>query len=289
MINVAESFKSNINEIRIYSFSNKNEIDFKSFLTEYNDQYSTNWNSQEIYGRMDPIHTYKNTTRKITLGFDVPNFDIEEAKNNAIKADLLIKALYPVYETNESLGTAILSSPPLFKIKFANLITNVSYAVDGGSDVSAKDGGLMGWIDGYSFKPELDSGFFFDESKQMIFPKLFKVNFIFNVIHEHPLGNMNRSDNIRITRLQNGSESFSHQYDSRVAPRKRPVRGPPTVEETPPVEPPKTASQEGRRMIGLVSVPQGSKGSAFVDVSTPEQQRHYLDSMKNSQNSDPNS
>jgi hypothetical protein len=186
MINIADSFKGNINEIRFYSFSISREFSFKAFLTDFNDQYTTNWNSQEIYGRMDPIHTYKNTTRKITLGFDVPNFDVKEAIENAKNADLLIRSLYPVYETNKGLGTAILSSPPLFKIKFANLITNVAYSKDSSDNITAENGGLMGWIDGYGFKPELDSGFFIEKGK--LFPKLFKVNFNFNIIHEHPLG-----------------------------------------------------------------------------------------------------
>lgn len=236
MLKVTDQFTGNVNEIRIYSFSISREITFKAFLTDFNDQYTTNWNNTEIYGRMDPIYTYKNTIRKITLGFDVPNFDAEEAKTNAENADKLIRALYPVYETNAGLGTEIISSPPLFKIKFANLITNVAKSEDETANVTAQEGGLMGWIDSYGFKPELDSGFFIEEGK--IFPKLFKVNFNFNVIHEHPLG-MSLEANSKSTRPS--FNIFSHNYgkdnlETQVAP---------PVEQT--VASPSNSQQESRR------------------------------------------
>lgn len=201
MINVSQQFSNSINDIFFYSFSLGEDgpgsgvsFSFKAFLTDFGDQFNTNWTPQEIYGRMDPIFTYKNTIRKITLAFDVPSYDTAEAEMNAKKADKLIRALYPVYTIKPgSQGTALLSSPPLFKIKLANLILNVSAQ----NTDNAKTSGLLGWIDGFNFKPELDSGFFVEPdikgatSTGKVYPKLFKVSFTFNVIHEHDLGSFN--------------------------------------------------------------------------------------------------
>jgi hypothetical protein len=186
---------------------------------------------------MDPIYTYKNTIRKITLGFDVPNFDATEAKANSRNADVLIRSLYPVYETNAGLGTEIISSPPLFKIKFANLITNVAKSEDETANVTAQEGGLMGWIDSYGFKPELDSGFFIEEGK--IFPKLFKVNFNFNVIHEHPLG-MSIENGAKMTRPS--FNLFSHNYSNESFAE---LEIPPPVQQT--IATPSNSQEESRR------------------------------------------
>ena len=213
-------FDSVVDDIFFYSLSTEKEFIFKAFLTDFNDQYTTNWNSQEIYGRMDPIYTYKNTVRKITLGFDVPSYDILESIINANRAETLINSLYPVYTSEGSGGTALISTPPLFKIKFANLIINASVE-DAPAATSAKDAGLLGWIDGFAFKPETDSGFFIEEKSVRppldrsptgrLFPKLFKVSFTFNVIHEHALGTLGGEKAPRVS-ITNMPSSFSHQF-----------------------------------------------------------------------------
>ncbi len=169
-----EDYGKNI--ITITSLTSGANIIFGAFITDFSDEYKSNWNTQEIYGRMDPVYTYKNTIRKISLGFDVPAGNLESAKSNVASISSLIRGLYPMYQEHPgAAGGAVISSPPLFKIKFKNLIKSIT-----------NQASLLGWIDGYSYKPDIEKGFFADDEN--IYPKLFKVSFNFNVIHDHPLG-----------------------------------------------------------------------------------------------------
>jgi len=45
----------------------KAEVKFKAFITAFNDTYNPDWSSETVYGRVDPIYLYKNTTRQISL------------------------------------------------------------------------------------------------------------------------------------------------------------------------------------------------------------------------------
>lgn len=232
MADVNGILKGDVNDIYIYSFTLNQEFSFKSFLTDFNDKFTSNWNSQEIYGRMDPIYTYKNTIRKISLAFDVPSADLEDSAINSINAERLISALYPVYNEGGGQGTAILSSPPFVRVKLANLITNVANIEN--SDSAAK-GGLLGWLDGFSFKPELESGFFVDTAQNKLYPKLFKVAFTLNVLHEHALGHVVKSGLHvpRVTFKKTGINPFAHSYG--IQPDNLLPVPPPAATEEPPV------------------------------------------------------
>jgi hypothetical protein len=181
-MNPSEQFKNITDKIKIYSFTYDRVVEFTSFLTEFKDQRTSNWSSQEIYGRMDPIFTYKNTTRKITLSFDVPSYNMDDAIKNSEKLSSLKETIYPFYMQREKERNYVLSTPPFHRIRFANLIKSETDNLQS----SKINNGLLGWIDGLTFKPELDSGFF--EKDGSLYAKLFKLNFTFNVIHEHPLG-----------------------------------------------------------------------------------------------------
>lgn len=223
-VNTPSFFTDKGNYIEFYSLSTRLTFNFLAFLTEFSDNYKSNWSSQEIYGKMDPIYTYKNTVRTINLGFDVPSYDETDSVQNAIKAEQLIQSLYPVYERDprEGKGVALISSPPLFRIKFSNLITKVvSSKGEAIPEDSAQSSGLLGWIDGFNFKPDLDAGFFIKTGNSYFTtPKLYKVSFMFNVIHEHALGQL-VTDVARgrtgITRrvLNAGSSPFSHQFETK--------------------------------------------------------------------------
>ena len=92
----------------------------------------------------------------------------------------LLSFLYPLYEggpgTNINMG-------PLVRVKFANLIQD-----------SETGGGLLGYVNGFTMDPEMDSGFvtyqngFDGTSPAEIYPKAIRLNFELTVLHEHPLG-----------------------------------------------------------------------------------------------------
>ena len=91
--------------IEFYSIPTGETVSFKAFLTSFQDNYTSEWNDVNSFGRMDPIHTFKRTSRKISLGWDVPAASVNEAKQNLFNAEKLLSMLYPVYETKE-FGTA---------------------------------------------------------------------------------------------------------------------------------------------------------------------------------------
>lgn len=193
--------------IEIYSFSNPSSapnggttIRFPAFLTDFTDSFKSNWKSEEVYGRMDPISTFKNTLRSITLAFDIPSESIQMAKLNMERLDFLIRGLYPIYD-NGALGTATLASPPMFRVRFANLVRNVSQN-DFGDTLRS---GLLCYIENFDFKPKVDSGFFQENSR--LFPKLISANLNLKIIHEHPLGKQSDGN---VTSYRNDFKNFPH-------------------------------------------------------------------------------
>lgn len=168
--------------IRFESTISNIVVEFKGFITEMSDKFASNWDSENVYGRMDPIGTFKNTQRSISLGWTIPAGDIGEAKSNFTAVRSLTAMLYPGYSANptnisggDTYTTAnSLSKPPLIRLKYANLIANEDNV------------GLLGWVDGFDVTPTLDMGFFIEGTNQ--FPKVYTMSCNFNVLHEHDLG-----------------------------------------------------------------------------------------------------
>jgi len=158
-------------------------VKFMAFLTQFEDNYTSEWTADKVYGRMDPIATFQGTTRTISLGWAVPAFSGEEAENNLKKMSKLISMCYPVYggQSSSSRGAGQISGAPLIKLKFANLITATQ------SSAGAAENGLLGWIDGISFKPDLEAGFY-DPSPNKLYPKQIDLSCQFHALHQHALG-----------------------------------------------------------------------------------------------------
>jgi hypothetical protein len=167
--------------IDIYSVPNNISVGFKAFIKSFNDSLKLNWNIQEIgIGRMDPLVNFKNLERVINISFSVPAAYLDEAILNFGKLQTLQRFLYPNQEliNGNALSTNMVA-PPLIKILFMNWIkdeSNISFD-------SAKNGGLLGYIDGISFnpKPEQDNYFFDDFGKA--YPSNFEISFNFYVLN----------------------------------------------------------------------------------------------------------
>lgn len=198
--------KNKAYRVEIYSFSNtpfvdtngrqSSTISFPAFVTDFTDSYKSSWNEQSVLGKMDPIATFKNTKRTISLAFDVPSESLDEAKNNLAKIDYIIRGQYPIYD-NAQYGTAVMSSPPMFRIRFANFVRNASVDNDGNKGTLRT--GLLCYFNGFDFKPKNDSGYFV-ENGENLYPKLITVSFTMNIIHEHPLGKATQTNGIIINR-----------------------------------------------------------------------------------------
>ena len=146
-------------------------IKFPAFLTAFTDELSANFNEKTTYGRMDPIYTYQNTVRVINFSIDIPAVGPTEAKDNLVKVKRLQTLLYPTYSSEEGASSLIISTAPLFQIKFNNLI----------SDPDASGGYLMGVIPSINFQPSMEPGMFYQDGQ--FFPKLLKLDVLFKPLH----------------------------------------------------------------------------------------------------------
>ena len=66
--------------VDIYHIPSKQSVTFKAFVTSYQDKFASEFNTEDVYGRMDPIQTFKTTKRNISLGWDVVSASAREAK-----------------------------------------------------------------------------------------------------------------------------------------------------------------------------------------------------------------
>lgn len=168
--------------LSFFHLASNSEVNFKAFVTSYSETFSSEWNMEQVFGRNDPIATFKSTARRISVSWDVPAASLAEAKTNLGRCNLLSQFMYPGY-TAQTAGT--LSKPPLMKIRFANLIKNSSKGPDPGARVS----GLLAAVNAITITPSFDdSTGFFDEGVGRIYPKLFTINCDFTALHEHHMG-----------------------------------------------------------------------------------------------------
>ena len=76
------------------------DVKFIAFLTDFSQTYSLTFDQEEVFGRNDPIMTYRSTKRTMSLTWDLPASDLFEAKVNKIKTRKLMRLLYPEYQNS---------------------------------------------------------------------------------------------------------------------------------------------------------------------------------------------
>lgn len=191
--------------------SNKS-IFFKAFITAYNETYTPSWQSEEVFGRADPIHSFKQTTRAINLTFVVPAASESEAYENLAKTQNLIQFLYPNYsDLGPDAAAQTISQGPLLRLKVMNLLQNMagakpmgrqaetqakelknkeSYYTEYKSRGSSPQHGLLGFISSFTVNHNIEnreSGVF-EKAQNTILPKTIEIVVSYTPIHEHVLG-----------------------------------------------------------------------------------------------------
>ena len=156
-------------------------VSFKGFVTAFDDQYMAGWNSEEVYGRMDPIMTYQGTRRVVSISWDIVAVSLEESIANLHRIEHLVSMLYPVYETGD---IETIKAAPLMKIKFANLIRQAGKS---GDQPYAGTGGLVSVVESFNYAPDFEPGFFLP-GKGQLYPKSVSMQCQFTVLHTHKLG-----------------------------------------------------------------------------------------------------
>ena len=124
-------------------------VEFEGWVTEFNDQFSSEWNSETVYGRMDPLVTFQRTGRAISLAFDVVADNAAHAARNLGHIGELIKFLYPVYDDKERGLQTRLKAAPLIGLKWTNLASSAD-----------NNRMLTGYLAGVSYNPDISVGGF---------------------------------------------------------------------------------------------------------------------------------
>ena len=169
-------------------------VEFPAFIEMLSDAFNSNWTGEDVYGRMDPIATYQNTRRAISVAWNVPADSYEHAQENITKANKIFSFLYPLYDDKDVAGATAINQGPLWRVRFGNLIRD-----------SKTGKGLLGYVNGLTFDPTFENGMFYGspskaaaEGQALVqglnnmsmeyLPKTFRLNFEFTVLHEHSLG-----------------------------------------------------------------------------------------------------
>jgi len=181
--------------IEVMHISSGKTCSFPSWLTEYSDNYTSEWKSERIFGRNDPIGSFSGVSRKLSVALEVPSFSVEESRENLHQLEHLFASLYPSYRPNN--GVQVMEAYPLVKVRFANLIKSARFKKN---DNNVRLG-LAGWIDNVSYSPDLEAGFhhpsagqgadsevYMGNESHTFYPKTLKFSFSLSVVHEHQLG-----------------------------------------------------------------------------------------------------
>ena len=176
-------------QLSFYHVATKKCVFFNGMITNFSDSFSSNWNKENVYGRMDPLMIYQNTERNISLAWVVPSVSDDHAKMNLHKFEHLSSLLYPTYKSRpvDGIGVPIntMEASPLIRVKFTNLIHGAAGGDPG--DRSAKRSGLLAAISGFNFNPNLAQGFY-NPRPGILYPKEYSVDCQMTILHEHALG-----------------------------------------------------------------------------------------------------
>ena len=167
----------------------------------------------EVYGRTDPIQSYRGTKRSVSLSFDVPAASVGEAYENLGRVSKLVGMLYPTYIPNDIGSGRIIGQAPLIRVKMMNLLTNERELVEDDSipalgflgqqtaDPDSPIGklrkyktspnpenGVLAAIGNISYRSDLQKITMFEKAPNTVLPQSLSVNMQFDVIHENTLG-----------------------------------------------------------------------------------------------------
>jgi hypothetical protein len=177
-----------IDFLKIHSVTYNVDFYFLAYAFKMTENLNIRWNEQTVFGRMDPIPTYKGMGRTMTISFQArqkmldgsgkpykQNFEGNELLHDI---DHIKKCLYPRYDAN-----SVMISPPLFRFAYKNLI---SAGENTNKEIKDPTHGVLGYITSFAANPLTDPNkiYFPSVDRQYAFPKVFDVNFTFTVLNE---------------------------------------------------------------------------------------------------------
>ena len=158
------------------------EIKFEALEMEIQRQYSSKYNAEEVYGKMDPIVTFQNVTRTLAVSFAVQTVGGRptEVTELANKVNLLVTSLYPTYTAAAPGSPSIIKAPPFFRIQYGSMLG----AFGDGSERK----GLSGYISNLDIGTMKTSENNEDMGGRRRVPGKYSIRFNFAPIHERKMG-----------------------------------------------------------------------------------------------------
>jgi|TARA_R110002020_G_scaffold14313_2_gene50798 hypothetical protein len=155
---------------------------FPAYMKALQDNFAPSFAPISVFGRQDDIPVYQSTKRTLSFSLVMPAYNERHAQQILSDINTIVKNLYPSYVRTETNKTRIINSPPLIRIKFANLI----------ADYTNPSRGLLGYINGQvNITHGLDTnGVFIIENngEGTVYAKTYEVAFNMSVLHEETPG-----------------------------------------------------------------------------------------------------
>lgn len=157
---------------------------FPAYMKSFQDNFSPQFASVQVFGRQDDIPVYQSTKRSISFTLTMPAYNEAHARDILGDINTIVKNLYPSYLRTEINKTRIINSPPLIRVKFANLIC----------DYTNPTRGLLGYINGsVNISHGIDTNGVFvvqgeDGADGSLYVKTYELSFQMSVLHEETPG-----------------------------------------------------------------------------------------------------
>jgi hypothetical protein len=148
---------------------------FQPFNLELKENFAPSWSPQNYIGRVDPVSTYQNTTRTLSISFKMVAMHPDDLKIIYGKLKWLTAMVYPEYSPNMRY-----KSGPIVKLRIGDIINASSLSVP----LSSERPGVSGYLTSLDFN--YDKIWEIDDNWQV--PRNIDVSFGFTVLHELPVG-----------------------------------------------------------------------------------------------------
>ena len=189
----AAASEAGVQPLIITSLISGETVRINGTMTALSDNWNSSFNEEVVYGRIDPIPTYSNTTRAISVSIDlVPitkggNTIANSSQASQIKIGKIARMCYPGYQSMDlgsgvSFNAAVLKSSPLVEIQHANVICSP----DGGP--------LKAYIKSFNTNIQYDGLYSLANATNAtaestaIYYNRISISLEFGILHDQPMG-----------------------------------------------------------------------------------------------------
>jgi len=151
----------------------KTTVEFKAFDLSYSETVTNDWEEVALPRRINRSYTWSGVIRKISLGWSMPAYDLEEAKLNMAKCSRLVRMMYPMTTKHKQ----ITGGNPVWYLGLMNWIHGEDSPK---ASKGSRDTMLAGFPDSFNWSMIPADGFLYDGESP--FPKNIKISMGYTVL-----------------------------------------------------------------------------------------------------------